>query len=99
MWRFLAVLGSHLEAIFPNFLCVSHWYVLASSKFLICWPASMKLNPDADFVVLCAELGGIPDLNCISHQPNCTQVYVILFLWIYKVGSGISFGAMSEHRQ
>lgn len=74
MWHFLAVLGSNVEALFPNFLCVSDWNVLASSMFHICWHASMKLNSDADFVVLCAELGKIPDLNCISHQPNCTQV-------------------------
>lgn len=62
MWHFLAVLGSHLEAIFPKFQCQIGMF----SMFHICWPASVELNPDADFVALCAELGGILDVNCIS---------------------------------
>lgn len=42
--------------------------------FHIYWPASMKLNSGAAFVVLCTEVVEIPDLNCVSHQPKCTQV-------------------------
>lgn len=59
----------------------------------------MKLNPDAGYVALCAELGGIPDLNCISHQPNCTQVLCNFIFIDLQSWNWVSFCAMSEHRQ